>query len=264
MNFSAIFFPALLILLTGATLLWLVSVYMQNASIVDIFWGAGFVALAWYYFARTGEHSVGLPARRLLVVTLATIWGLRLSAYLLWRNWGKPEDFRYRNFRQRYGAGRYWWISFFQVFLLQSVLLWLVSAPLLGTQYATRQATLTWLDGMAALVWLVGFVFEAGGDWQLARFKRQPTNRGKLLTSGFWRYTRHPNYFGDAAVWWGFALFSLSAGAVLPLFGAALMTILLYRISGVALLERTLQQSKPGYATYMRQTNSFFPWRPRS
>lgn len=251
---------ALLLIIGVMSALWLVSVRLKDASIVDPFWGPGFALVAWFYFWQTPD---GLPARKLLVAVLATVWALRLGGYLLWRNWGKGEDYRYRNFRERYGRERYWWVSFFQVFLLQGVLLWFISAPLLGAQITTRGAALTWLDGLAVLVWLVGFAFEAGGDWQLARFKADPANKGKLLTGGFWKYTRHPNYFGDACVWWAFGLFSAAAGSYWPIVGAVAMTFLLLRVSGVALLERTLAQSKPGYEEYMRRTNAFLPWFPK-
>lgn len=251
---------ALLVILSMMNVLWVVSVLMRNASIVDLFWGVGFVLAVWVYFLLTPD---GLTTRKWLVAVLTTIWGLRLSLYLTWRNWGRPEDFRYQAFRRRYGPERYWWVSLFQVFLLQGVLLWLVSAPLLGAQLNMHGGGLTLLDWLAAGLWLVGFTFEAVGDWQLARFKADPDNAGKLLTSGLWRYTRHPNYFGDACVWWAFGLFSLAAGSVWPVLGSVLMTILLLRVSGVSLLERTLTKSKPGYEEYQRRTNAFFPWFPR-
>lgn len=256
-SFFTIWGSGFLIIMGLMTLLWLLSVYLKNASIVDPFWGTGFVVLAWFYFSQTG----GADGRNLLITSLATIWGLRLSLYLLWRNRGKGEDPRYRQFRQNYGPDRYWWFSFFQVFLLQGVLMLLVSTPLLGAQI--RGAGLNWLDGVATAVFLIGFAFEAGGDFQLARFKANPANKGKLLTSGFWRYTRHPNYFGDSAVWWSFGLFSLAAGSIWATLGAVLMTVLIIRVSGVALLEKNLKQSKPGYEAYVKNTNAFFPWFPR-
>lgn len=256
-SFFTIWGSGFLIIMGLMTLLWLLSVYLKNASIVDPFWGTGFVVLAWFYFSQTG----GADGRNLLITSLATIWGLRLSLYLLWRNWGKGEDPRYQQFRQNYGPDRYWWFSFFQVFLLQGVLMLLVSTPLLGAQI--RGGGLNWLDGVATAVFLIGFAFEAGGDFQLARFKANPANKGKLLTSGFWRYTRHPNYFGDSAVWWSFGLFSLAAGSFWPTLGAVLMTVLIIRVSGVALLEKNLKQSKPGYEAYVKNTNAFFPWFPK-
>ena len=262
MTFITIWLGALAVIAGIATAVWLLSIPLKNVSIVDIFWGLLFVAAVWFYYFRTSGS--GRAERRLLVTSLTTIWGLRLSIYLLWRNWGKPEDYRYQAFRRHFGAERYWWFSFFQVFLLQGVLAWLISAPLLGAQTVNRWSSgLNLLDGLALLVWLIGFAFEAGGDWQLARFKANPANRGKLLTTGFWRYTRHPNYFGDACAWWGFALFALAAGSIVPILGAALMTFLLLRVSGVALLERNLQKTKPEYADYTAKTNAFFPWWPK-
>lgn len=259
MNFLTIYFQGFLLILIPLTLLWLLSVYLQNVSIIDGFWGTGFVILAWFYFSRTSD---GLAARQWLVVILTTIWGLRLSLYLTWRNWGEPEDYRYQNFRKKYGPERYWWFSFFQVFLLQGVLMWLISAPLLGAQISSRQ--LIWLDWLGVLIWLIGFIFEAGGDWQLAQFKANPANKGKLLTSGFWRYTRHPNYFGDTAVWWGLGLLAVAAGHPITFLGTLLMTLLIIRVSGVAMLEKSLTKTKPGYEEYVRRTSAFIPWFPKS
>jgi steroid 5-alpha reductase family enzyme len=240
-------------------LVWIVSVKLVNASIVDPFWGLGFVLLAaYYYFNSTGE-----PVRKLIVLIAATLWGLRLFAYLFWRNAGKPEDYRYAQFRNHYGAERYWWFSFFQVFLLQGFLLWLISSPLLAAQYFGSSKPLGWVDGMAILVWVIGFLFEAGGDYQLTKFKSNLTNKGKVLDTGFWKYTRHPNYFGDACVWWSFALFSVAAGSYVPVVSSLLMTILLLKVSGVSLLERALKKNKPEYEEYSRKTPSFFPWFPK-
>lgn len=253
-----IYLANLVILLACMTLLWMVSVFLKDASIVDPFWGAAFVISGTFYFSQTPE---GEPARKLMVVILVTIWGARLSLYLLWRNWGKGEDYRYQAFRQRYGPERYWWVSFFQTFMLQGVLAWIISAPLLAAQ--VQGGSLNVLDTAAVVVWTIGFIFEAGGDLQLARFRRDPANQGKLLTTGFWRYSRHPNYFGDAACWWGFGLLSLAAGSFLAVLGPAVMTFLLVRVSGVAMLERSLAVNKPGYEDYVRQTSSFIPWKPR-
>lgn len=260
MTFLTIWIQAFAVIMVFMTALWLVSVFLKNASIVDPFWGTGFVIAAWFYYLNTPD---GLAARKLLIVLLTTVWGLRLSLYLLWRNWGHGEDFRYQQFRQKYGPERYWWFSFFQVFLLQGVLMWLISAPLLGAQIRTGSSGLTVLDWLATAVWLIGFAFEAGGDFQLARFKADPANQGKLLTTGFWKYTRHPNYFGDSAVWWGYGLLSLAAGSILPAFGAVLMTLLIIRVSGVAMLEKSMKKSKPGYEAYVERTSAFFPWFPK-
>ncbi len=238
---------------------WLVSLLLRDASIVDIFWGLGFVILAWAYYALTPD---GYATRKLLLVALVTIWGLRLSLYILRRNWGKGEDYRYRRWREQAGD-KWWWQSYFKVFLLQGLLLWIISAPLLAAQISSTPARLTVLDYLSLAVWGIGFFFEAVGDWQLSRFKANPANKGKLLTGGVWRYTRHPNYFGDAAQWWGYYLIALAAGGGWTVFSPLLMTFLLVRVSGVRLLERALKESKPGYKEYAERTSAFVPWWPR-
>jgi steroid 5-alpha reductase family enzyme len=247
--------PLLLLFLTAA---WLVSVRLRNAAIVDPLWGLTFIIAAWFYRFNTPD---GDPTRKLIVVALVTIWGLRLSLYLFWRNHGKPEDYRYQEFRQKYGPERYWWVSLFQVFWLQATLAWLISSTLLGAQAGSRP--FGWLDWLGVAIWVIGFLFEAGGDWQLTRFRANPANRGKVLESGFWRYTRHPNYFGDAACWWGYGVLALAAGSWLAPLGALLMTWLLLRISGVTLLEASLEKSKPHYRAYQERTSAFLPWPPK-
>ena len=234
------------------------SVIMKNASIVDLFWGFGFVVTSLVYFLNTE----GFEPRKLLIMTLVAIWGLRLSIYLTWRNAGKGEDFRYQKFRKDYGEHRYWWVSFFQVFLLQGILMWLISAPLLGAQLYPGNS-LGILDYIGVTFWIIGFAFEAGGDIQLARFKGNPQNKGKVLDTGFWRYTRHPNYFGDTAVWFGYAFICIAAGSYYPVLGSVLMAAMIIKVSGVALLEKTLTNSKPGYQEYVRKTSAFIPWFPK-
>jgi len=162
-----------------------------------------------------------------------------------------------------YGENRYWWVSFFQTFLLQGVLMWLISAPLLGAQYYVQEGTLGVLDYGGIIFWIIGFSFEAGGDYQLASFKANPENKGKVLNTGFWRYTRHPNYFGDSAVWWGFGLICLAGGSYIPVIGSVLMTALIIKVSGVALLEKSLKEQKPEYKEYIEKTSAFIPWFPK-
>jgi steroid 5-alpha reductase family enzyme len=248
-----------LVILGFMATLWLVSLPLRNASIVDIFWGAGFVLANWIYFALTPE---GFPTRKLLAAILVTVWGLRLSLYILFRNWGKPEDFRYRKWREENGP-RWWWKSFFQVFLLQGLLLWVISAPLLAVQQGRQPAYLTVLDILATVVWAIGFFFEAVGDLQMARFRANPANKGKVLDTGVWRYTRHPNYFGDATQWWAYYLLAAAAGGWWTIWSPIVMTGLLLRVSGVALLERTLKETKPAYKDYVERTSAFIPWFPR-
>lgn len=240
--------------------LWIFSLYLKDASIVDIFWGAGFIILAWLYFFLTPD---GYNARKYLISLLVTIWGLRLSIHIFLRNRGQGEDFRYQKFRQDAGKN-WWWFSLFKVFVLQGALMWIISTPLLAGQYYHGSIPLSWLDITGVTIWLVGFIFEAGGDWQLRRFKSKPENKGRLLKSGLWYYTRHPNYFGDAVQWWGFYIISLSAGGWWTFFSPALMTYLLWRVSGVTLLEKSLILTKPGYQDYIETTGSFFPWKKKS
>jgi steroid 5-alpha reductase family enzyme len=195
MDFLTAYLVIGLVILILMTLLWLASLALKNSSIVDIFWGAGFVISAWAAFALTPE---GFAGRKWLLVILTSIWGLRLTLHILTRNWGKGEDFRYQVWRKEAGAA-WWWRSFFKVFLLQGILMWIIATPLLRAQISATPTQMTFLDYLAIPVWLVGFFFEAMGDWQLARFKANPANKGKVLNTGVWRYTRHPNYFGDAA-----------------------------------------------------------------
>jgi steroid 5-alpha reductase family enzyme len=242
------------------TVLWLVSLLVKDSSIVDIFWGPGFVVVGWLYYALTPD---GYAPRRLLIAALVTLWGLRLGLYLALRNLPKGEDYRYRNWRQQFG-GAWWWQSYLRVFLLQGAVMWLVSLPLLVGQAGAEPAFATLLDGLGVALWSLGFVFETIGDWQLARFKANPANAGRVLDSGLWRYTRHPNYFGDAVVWWGLFCIAASApGGLLTVISPVVMTTLLMRVSGVALLERNLNRTKPEYAAYIARTSAFFPRPPR-
>ncbi len=258
MEFISIFLTVGGAILVLMLLLWLLSLLLKNASIVDIFWGAGFVIANWIYFALTPE---GYLPRKLLIGALVTIWGLRLSIHILRRNWGKPEDFRYQKWRSENGK-RWWWWSFFQVFLLQGALMWIISLPLLAAQYRAFPDRLTVLDFLGVFVWLIGFFFEAVGDYQLAHFKAKSENKGKVMNIGVWRYTRHPNYFGDSAQWWGYYLLAASAGGWWTIVSPVLMTLFLLRVSGVALLEKTMQ-SRPGYQEYIETTSAFIPWFPR-
>ncbi len=260
MSFIETYFQGLLLIITFITFVWILSVFLKNASIVDIFWGLSFVLVSVFYFITTP----GFSARKIIVLTLVAIWGLRLSVHIFLRNLGKPEDFRYQEFRKKYGEKRYWWFSYFQVFLLQGTLVWLISAPLLAVNYFATEKPFGALDILGILLWLTGFIFEAGGDWQLNRFKSNAANKGKLLQTGFWKYTRHPNYFGDAAVWWGFAVLSMASGCYIPVLSAVLMTWLIVKVSGVYMLERTLKNTKPGFEDYVKRTSPFFPWFPKT
>jgi steroid 5-alpha reductase family enzyme len=241
------------------TLIWGISVYLKDASIVDIFWGAGFILVSAFYFLITEAFY----ARKIIMLAMVLIWGLRLSVHIMWRNMGKEEDFRYREFRKRYGEHRYWWVSYFQVFLLQGFILWLVSAPLLAVQYFTRDGNISILDYISVGIWLTGFLWESVADWQLLRFKSKAENEGIILKTGLWKYSRHPNYFGDALVWWGFGLLGVASGSYISLLSPVLMTYILIKVSGVSLLEKSLMRTKPGYLEYKKTTNAFIPWIPK-
>jgi steroid 5-alpha reductase family enzyme len=258
MSLTEILVVSALAVLAYVTAIWLLSLALRNASIIDIFWGLGFVLLGSLYHTALD----GYGARSVLITTLVIIWGLRLSGYILWRNRGKGEDYRYLRWRERAGE-KFWWASFFRVFLLQGMLLWVISMPLLAANNAAEPDEITALDVIGTVVWAIGFFFEAVGDWQMARFRGNPANEGTVMDRGLWRYTRHPNYFGDATQWWGF--FIIAAGTTdgwITVFSPLIMTFLLVRVSGAALLERGLKKSKPGYAEYVKGTSGFVPWLP--
>ncbi len=249
----------LLGLATGSLLMvltWVASVVQQDASLVDRVWGLAFVVVAWTYAVAAAVFD----ARTWLVLALVTVWGLRLSVFITWRNWGHGEDARYAAMRAKRPT-TFTRRSLVTVFLLQAVLAWLISLPLLGA--TTRDAgSLGLLDGIAVVVWLVGFTFEAGGDAQLARFLADPANRGKVMDRGLWAYTRHPNYFGDTVVWWSYLLLALAAGAWWGVVGTVLMSVLIVKVSGVALTDRRMGRAgkqREGYEEYVRRTNAFFP-----
>jgi steroid 5-alpha reductase family enzyme len=240
---------------------WLVSLVLRNASIVDITWGLGFVVVAWVSALRADAASGAAS----VLVAMVTVWGLRLGVYLFWRNHGNGEDYRYVAMRRRWGK-RFWLISLATVFVLQGALMWIVSLPVqvahVGDARDGALAGVALVIGLA--LYAIGLLFEVVGDAQLARFKADPTNEGKVMRSGLWRYTRHPNYFGDACVWWGVGIVAQAVtGTWWALLGPLVMNILLLRVSGVALLERSLRKRKPDYAEYVRTTSAFVPRPPR-
>jgi steroid 5-alpha reductase family enzyme len=253
---AAIGLFAIVLSLTGA---WIVSLFLRDASIADVCWGLGFVALAWLYRGLLGANG----SRSLLVAGLVTLWGVRLSVHIYRRGIGHDEDPRYASMRARHGRA-FWWRSLLVVFWLQGALLWFIALPLLVAARGPEAPLFAATDVLGLLMFATGFAFEAVGDLQLQRFKRDPSNRGRVLDRGLWRYTRHPNYFGDALLWWGLYLLSLATpGGWLTLLSPALMTFLLVRVSGVTLLEEGLRVRKPAYADYVARTSAFLPWFPR-
>jgi steroid 5-alpha reductase family enzyme len=239
--------------------LWLLSLALRDVSIVDIWWGPGCAWLATVAFAIAGDPT----PRDVLLLALVSLWGLRLGAYLLWRNWGHGEDARYARMRRHYGA-RFPLVSLATVFGLQAVLQWFVSLPLQIAQLAPGTRPLGALDALGVALFATGLFFETVGDAQLARFKADPASRGRVMDRGLWRYTRHPNYFGDCLVWWGlFAIAAATPAGWLTVASPLLMTFLLLRVSGVALLERSLVRTRPAYRDYIQRTSAFFPRPPR-
>jgi steroid 5-alpha reductase family enzyme len=232
---------------------WLISLPLRDVSIVDIFWGLGFVLVAWVTYLAGAVSERGL-----LLPVLTTVWGLRLSGYLAWRKLGKPEDFRYRDMRDHHPRS-FPIRSLLTIFALQGILMWIIALPLQTVNSSGTPFVALTLIGV--LLWVAGLLFESIGDWQLARFKSDATNDGRVMDRGLWRYTRHPNYFGDFLVWWGFYLLALASGGPWwSVVGPLIMSVLLMRVSGVTLLEQSLKNRKAGYAEYVARTNAFFPW----
>jgi len=223
-------------------------------------WGLGFVLVAWAVRLTTDQ---GDDARQWLLVAMTTAWGLRLAVHLFIRNHGHGEDYRYRAMRKHYGP-RFGVISLYSVFGLQGLLMFVVSLPVqLGQADPTPGLGVVAAVGVA--LWAIGMFFESVGDAQLARFKANPDNAGRVMNQGLWRYTRHPNYFGDACVWWGIGIVAAETGAgAWGLIGSAVMTFLLRRVSGVTMLEKTIGRRRAGYDEYIRTTSPFIPRPPRA
>ena len=256
MNMPAPWWISLLVLLAMAFITWLVATARRNAGLVDIVWALFFLAATLVHVTAAPEFTV----RAALVLVLVAAWSVRLSVYLAARNWGEPEDRRYQAIRRRNEPG-FAWKSIYLVFGLQALLAWFVSSPL-GAAIASP-APLHLLDLLGAALAIFGICFESIADRQLTRFKSKPDNAGRVCDSGLWRYTRHPNYFGECCVWWGFYLLAFAAGAWWTIFSPLLMTALLLKISGVALLEKDIAERRPGYQEYVMRTNAFIPGPPR-
>jgi steroid 5-alpha reductase family enzyme len=247
---------AIAVLMIGT---WVVSVRLKNASIVDIVWGAGFVLVAWVSYAL-GD---GVASRKMLLAWMVTLWGGRLAVYLFIRNHGKGEDPRYVAMRKRRGD-KFAVQSLWLVFGLQGVLMWIVSLPVQVGSVADQPTSLGPVEIVGVILYTVGIYFESTGDFQLSQFKAEPANAGQVMDQGLWRYTRHPNYFGDFCVWWGIWIVAAATGVgIYAVVGPIVMTFFLLRVSGVAMLERSIGKRRPGYDEYMRKTNAFFPAPPK-
>ncbi len=235
---------------------WLASLALRNVSIVDSLWAVMITLGAWVYALAAPQTG----PRETLVLLLASLWMIRLSGYITWRNWGHGEDHRYQAIRAR-NQPHFEFKSLYLVFGLQAALAWIVAWPLLAALAGTQSLGL--LDILGAGLWLLGITFEGIADQQLARFKADPANAGRVMDRGLWRFSRHPNYFGEFCVWWGVWLVALAAGGAWTIVSPLLMTVLLLKVSGVALLEQDIGERRPAYRDYIARTSAFFPWPPR-
>ncbi len=246
-------------ILVYVTLVWLLSLRIKDAGIMDVFWGIGFIIVSTLYFFL-GE---GYDPRKLLMLSIVLLWGTRLALHIGIRNHGRPEDARYLAWREQNGKA-WWWKSFFKVFLLQGVVMWVLTLPFLAVHHSISPRSPQLFDWIGVGLFTFGFIYETVADWQLQQFKLRPENKGKLYTGGLWGLSRHPNYFGEAVLWWGFGFIAFSTGAWWVLLSPLLMTILLLRVSGVSMLDRLMKATKPGYEDYMRTTSAFIPLRKRT
>jgi steroid 5-alpha reductase family enzyme len=257
MGYGELMLTVAIVIAAVMIITWVVSLVLRDASVVDPVWPLAFIAVAiTALIAGSGDEG-----RRILIACVVAIWGARLSIHLLVRNAGKEEDFRYAAMRAKRGH-RFWLTSLVTVFLLQGLLVWVVSLPVQLSAIPDRP--LGWLAIVGAIMWAIGVVFETIGDTQLMRFKANPGSRGQVLNTGLWRYTRHPNYFGDFLVWWGIFLIAAESGAgAWGVAGPLLMTLLLVKVSGAGLLEKDIAVRRPGYADYVRRTSGFIPRPPK-
>jgi steroid 5-alpha reductase family enzyme len=250
-------------LLTGGVILlymtcWFIAAQIRGRNdIADVAWGLGFILAAAVSLVAGGVFTL----RGLIISSLVLIWGIRLALHIYKRNSGKGEDPRYRKWREEWGR---WFVprSFLQVFMLQGLLLLLVAIPVIFVNQAP-EAPLGWLDVLGLAIWMYGFAFEAIGDWQLLQFIRDPTNKGRLMTTGLWRYTRHPNYFGEVTLWWGIWLMTLTLpGGWLTIIGPLTITTLILKVSGIPMLEKPYEE-RTDFQEYKRRTSVFFPLPPQ-
>lgn len=240
-----------------------IALIRENNGIMDIAYGGGFVGIVWC-LALLGPAWTD---RQVILMGCITVWGLRLMFRIFMKNWGKPEDFRYRTWREEWlkkGALYFFLRSFGQIYLLQGVIVLIISFPVfLVFSSKAGLAPLEWYNWLGLVIWLTGFFFEVIGDWQLDRFIRNPVNKGSLMTTGLWKYTRHPNYFGEATMWWGIFLVVIGLpGAMLAVMSPLLITFLLTQVSGIPMLEKHWS-GRPDWEVYKAKTSAFIPWFPK-
>lgn len=251
------YLEALSVILLMGFATWIYSYFRRDVSIVDSLWSLMFLAAAILY----AWQSPDMGLRAIIILALVAVWALRLSIYLTVRNWDEPEDRRYQEIR-RNNEPHFRFKSLYIIFGLQGLLAWIISIPLFFS--LNIKTGYHWLDVIAVTLWVVGIIFESLADDQLLRFRKNKANRGKVLDTGLWRYTRHPNYFGEFCIWWAFYLLAIPAGGWWTVYAPVLMSILLLKVSGVGLMERDIGNRRPEYQAYVERTNAFFPGRPRA
>ncbi len=257
LNLIDTFLSAALIVFLYMTALYLLALRRRDNSIADVAWGPGFILVAWYTFISNGSFTL----RQLTGCLLVLIWGLRLSVRIYLRNRGRGEDERYRKWREEWGKS-FFIRSYLQVFLLQGGILLLNCAPILFIN-TYKAGNLGYLDLLGVVLWVLGFGFESVADWQLDRFIKNPDNRGKIMDKGLWRYSRHPNYFGEVTMWWGIYIIALSVPwGWASIIGPLTISYIILFVSGVPMTERFMENN-PAFADYKRRTSSFLPWFPR-
>ncbi len=244
------------------SMLWLISLKIKDASIIDIYWGFGFVIMSWTgLIINLFFNETTITSSQWLINIMVTIWGLRLSIHLAIRNLGKGEDLRYVKMRER--ASPDWrFLSYVRVFMFQGFLQMLLMTPIVLVHYYPGQSGMSFLDYFGLLVWTIGFGIEAITDMQLTKFRSNATNSNKILKTGLWRYSRHPNYFGDALQWFAFFIISLNSGYIWGVIGPILMVFIFLKLT-IGILERSQTRKRPGYEEYTKSTNVFFPGRRR-
>jgi steroid 5-alpha reductase family enzyme len=253
-----LFLLAISVVVVFMTAVFVLAMYLKDNSIVDVAYGLAFILASWAAFLA---HGSGHP-RQFLVLVLVTLWGARLAVHILLRKSGEGEDFRYRQWREAWGK-TFVWRSYLQIFMLQGAVVVAVALPVLLIINNPGRA-LGMLDLAGVVIWLFGFSFEAVGDWQLLRFKKAPENRGRIIQTGLWRYTRHPNYFGEATLWWGLFLIALNVPyGALTVASPVLIDVLLLKVSGIPMLEAKYQGNAE-FEAYKQRTNAFLPWFPRT
>lgn len=241
------------------TLVFILAQVKKNNAIVDSFWGPGFLLVAAYTFLQSDNRGL----RSTIVLIFIALWSIRLFYHITLRNWNKPEDFRYQDMRKRWEGHYFLLQSFFKVFMFQGLMMYIISVPLISVSIAENQS-LKALSIFGIVLWIIGYYFEVVGDKQLKDFLGKPENKGKLMTEGLWKYTRHPNYFGEATMWWGIFFISISSiKEIYLIMSPVLITFLLVFVSGVPLLEEKYKDRKD-FIEYSKRTSKFIPWFPKS